>query len=257
MARNFWFLTKVFGAVALIALSSSPALANLSFPAARNKDGSPDRRRGAGSRAGGLQAVGCLTDGAKNLYALGPAPQEDGPLNMVSQTTLARPDFFWYMPPTSQGVVSFSLKASNGQEIYATEFQADGQEGIARLSLPSGLGASTALEPQQTYIWEVALHCEPGNERAMQYRLRGQITRVEAAAELQSQLKVAPRLKQAELYATNGVWNDSISALVDLQCDSAQRDESLAALGELFQSVGISEFFTQVPMLGDCDCDCN
>ncbi len=256
MARNFWSLTKVFGAVALIALSSSPALA-LSFPAAKDKDGAPDRRRGAGSRAGGLQAVGCLTDEAKTLYALGPAPQVDGPLNMVSQTTLARPDFFWYMPPTSQGVVSFALKASNGQEIYTTEFQADGQEGIARLSLPVGLGDGTALKPNQTYSWEVALNCEPGNERAMQYRLRGQITRVETAPGLQSQLKVSPRLKQAELYATNGVWNDSISALVDLQCDSAKRDESLAALGELFQSVGISEFFTQVPMLGDCDCDCN
>ena len=241
MARNFRFLTKVFGAVALIALTCSPALA-LSFPAAKGKDGSPDRRRGAGSRG----QDNCLVDETKSLFAIAPDSNQ-------SVTTVDRPDFFWYMPATDRGTVTFALE-EDGKVIYSTEFQADGKEGIAQLSLPDGIGA-VALKPAKSYKWSVQLTCDIEDPESMKFVLNSSISRQLPSAELSTQLKVASRLKQAELYAENGIWVDSLAALIDLQCDSSMRDEGLTAWSALLESVGL-EYFTQVPMLGDCACDC-
>lgn len=242
MARNFRLLTKVFGAVALVALTCSPAIAGLSFPAAAKKDGSPDRRRGAGSR--GIEE--CRVDKAKSPFAIAPDSN-------VSLTTQARPDFFWYMPATTTGTVIFKLEG-DGELLYRTEFQADGQEGIAQLSLPSGIGA-VDLQAGKSYRWSVELNCDIDNPESVKFAFSSTINRQQTSPELSSQLKVASSLNQAELYAENGIWMDSLSALVDLQCDPAMRDEGLAAWSALLKSVDL-EFFTQIPMLGDCDCDC-
>ncbi len=241
MARNIRFLSKALGAVALVMLSCSPALA-LSFPAAQKKDGSPDRRRGAGSRG----TEECRVDTAKSPFAIAPDSN-------LSLTTQARPDFFWYVPATTAGTVIFKLE-DNGELLYRSEFQADGKEGIAQLSLPDGIGA-VDLQVGKSYQWSVELNCDIDDIESMRFEFKSTISRKQASPELSSQLKVASSLNQAELYAENGIWIDSLSALVDLQCDPAMRDEGLAAWSALLKSVDL-EFFTQIPMLGDCDCDC-
>lgn len=254
MARNFRLLTKVLGALALIALSSSPALAGLSFPAAAKKDGSPDRRRGAGSRN-----PDCLvgeTSEEKNRTLFSMLPQTN-----TSLTTDAHPEFFWYTPPlNTKARVEFTLARAgdNGEPIYASTFISNGEEGIARLSLPTGMDGMS-LEIDQTYIWSVQLTClfpeQDHSEQSPLGRLDSTIQRVALSDSVESQLKVASRLGQAEVYAQNGFWNDSLSALANVQCNAATRDQSLSAWGELFKSVEL-DYFTQIPLLDDCDCTC-
>jgi hypothetical protein len=251
MARNIRFLTQVFGAVALIAITVTPALAQLSFPAAQNKDGSPDRRRGAGSRSAGCVAGETPQARERTLFAIVPQANK-------SLTTEAYPDFFWYAPPlTSDAEVEFTLvEAATGESIYNSVFRSDRKEGIARLSLPAGLG-SAGLEVGKEYTWSVQLNCSPGTaDGQVPVKLTSTIQRVALSESVASQLKVASSLGQAEVFAENGLWNDSLSALADSLCDAANRDAGLKAWTTLFQSVELN-YFTQVPMLADCDCACN
>lgn len=250
MVRSFCLLTKVFGAVALIVLTSSPALA-LSFPAAKTKDGSPDRRRGAGSRNAGCVAGQTDEERARTLFAILPQANE-------SLTTSAHPDFFWYTPPlTTPAEMTFILQEVGGNEdiVYRSVFRSNQKEGIARFSLPSGIGGAS-LEIGKQYVWSVALNCFPDEDSEQSpLVLKSGIQRIAPSESLESQLKVASSLGQAEVFAQNGLWNESLSALADSQCDATTRDQGLAAWSDLFKSVEL-DYFTQVPMLGDCACDC-
>lgn len=236
-------------ALVLLLLATAPALAGLSFPTAK-KDGSPDRRRGAGSRDPGASCIlPSQAEGAPALFAMAPDSNQ-------SLTTVARPDFFWYMPATTQGEVTFVLREAGGEQslIYSATFPAKGQEGIAQLSLPNGLGA-IELKPNQPYQWSVRLDCEPGDNQSFKQAFTSTIQRRLPDSTLAAQLKVASRLKQAEIYAENGIWNDSLSALVALQCSVATRDQGLEHWSGLLTSVDL-EYFAQIPMLEDCGCAC-
>lgn len=242
--------TRAIAATVLLLLATAPALAGLSFPTAK-KDGSPDRRRGAGSRDPGASCiVPSQADGpAPALFALAPDSNQ-------SVTTAARPDFFWYMPATDGGEVTFVLRETEGQQplVYSATFPAKGQEGIVRLSLPSGLGA-IELAPNKAYQWSVSLDCQPGDQQSFKQTFTSRIQRLAPDAALAAQLKVASSPKLPELYAENGIWNDSLSALVDLQCSAATRDQGLEDWAGLLTSVDLA-YFAQVPMLEDCGCAC-
>lgn len=251
MARNFRLFTQVFAALAVVALSSSPALAGLSFPAAKQKDGSPDRRRGAGSRNGGCIAGETTEEKARTLFSI--LPQ-----NNKSLTTAAYPDFFWYMPPLTEAAeITFTLQevGSNNKVVYTSIFRSNQKEGIARLSLPSGIGG-TSLEIGKQYAWSVKLNCFPGEDSEQApVLLKSEIQRIAPSTSLENQLEVSSSLGQAEVYAQNGLWNDSLTALADSLCNSANRDEGLAAWKALFESVEL-DYFKQVPLLNNCDCTC-
>lgn len=132
----------LLGAIALVLLSSTPALANLTFPT-QKKDGSPDRRRGAGSRPAETCLVGQTRDQlARSPFALVPES------NIVT-TSSAHPEFFWYMPPTTAASVTFELSKATGDQsvVYAADFPVNGTEGIARLALPRGVGGRSPWKP--------------------------------------------------------------------------------------------------------------
>lgn len=247
----------------MLCLFSGTAMAQLSFPPPTDRAGRPDRRRGAGSRGDS-----CVVDTAKKLYHLVPPPaeQEQSDDNAIAQLRYApldietlseAPEIFWYSPATEPGTqVRFTLTQLNpdspNQTLYTATFQLAGQEGLIRYRLPSEADFPP-LQSNVTYRWTVQLLC--GEEMSVRDRLRGQIKRVAPDEKTTTQLTVASRLNQAKLYAEKGYWFDSLSILTMLRCDPKQRDQALEAWTSQLKAADL-DYFTQVPWLENCDCDC-
>ncbi len=258
-------------------------MAQLSFPPPTDRAGRPDRRRGAGSRGDS-----CVVDTAKTLYHLVPSPTEHeqgdddaiarfryAPLEM--ETLSEAPEIFWYSPATELGTQArFSLTQihpnSPNQTIYTATFQLAGHEGLMRHRLPSEADFPP-LQPNVTYRWTVQLLC--GEDMSVRDRLRGQIKRIQSDENVTTQLSVASRLNQAKIYAEAGYWFDSLSVLTALRCDPPQQEQALGDQTLADQTLGNQTladqaleiwanqlkaadlaYFTQVPWLEGCDCNC-
>lgn len=228
------------GAIALVLLSSTATFAETSFPSAMSADGSPDRRRGAGARC----PHECINTDEETLFAL--VPQGNQSLTMQSQ-----PDFFFYMPRMSGDVrLQFQLQQAH-ETIYdlsiAPIFPESGVKILSLADLPN----VPHLQAGERYTWSVTLDCLPDGESKMHLRFVSELRVVEPDQQLLEQLTNVDELQQAEIYAKNGLWPDSLVALQQVKQqpqDFEQYQESVLAWDELLSSVGL-EYFASKPLL--------
>lgn len=195
--------------------------------------GIPGRREGGGTR----DASVCVQTKPANLTAL--MPQTNFGL-----TTAAYPRFFWYTPQTRAKFAEFRLYESDENQedkslVYTTTFSISGNPGIASLSLPH----QATLPPLTTgkdYRWSVAIICNP-NDRKRDVMVEGWVQRITPEAALSNKLATANPGDRVNLYATNGIWFDTLATLADQRCTNPDNTALSTSWTTLMKSVKLDK----------------
>jgi peptidoglycan hydrolase-like protein with peptidoglycan-binding domain len=203
-----------------------------------SNEGAPGNREAAATRAP------CPNlEGKPPLTALIPA-------TYIGLTTSDRPTFWFYVPysPKLQRPVEFVLYGTdNNNEIYKTTLRLQNTPGIVSLNLPETV---PPLESGKKYKWRFSFLCNLA-DRAEIRSVEGWVKRVTPNPKLQRQLESAAPRSRIALYAANGFWYDTLSAIAQLRRTSPQ-DATLAAnWASMLQSVGLDEI-TSAPIVACC-----
>ncbi len=176
------------------------------------------------------------------------------PATNLGLTVSGHPSFHWYLPETEARRGEFLLlyeeKTETGiQEvsIYETWFEVPEEPGIISLKLPEDI---PELESGKLYHWYLALRCNPARpeEDAV---VEGWVERVEPEAELTQKLDKAKPIEQANAYAENGIWQDSITVLANLMRSPSPSNAARDSWNTLLGSVGLEEIAAQ-PTIDCC-----
>jgi hypothetical protein len=193
--------------------------------------GIPSRREGAGTRGP------CLTPQG-SLMSLVP---EDAYGMTVSQ----QPTFFWYIPPKSieaspkaAKTASFRLLDEQENEVYTNDnIPLSGFSGIVSYTLP----ASVRLEVGQAYIWQFSVVCNPDAPSNNPF-VEGVIQRVEANQPLNQRLSSSSLRDRPSIYASAGIWYDSLTSLANLRCNNPGDIALTMGWSSLLRSVELADF---------------
>ena len=201
----------------------------------------PTGGRGAPSRTagGGMRGSACTTKGLP-LTALVPG---DGMNTLVgNQITLlvyvptVGPVFKNGKPvvdtsgnkvyPKAELIVMDEI----GNDVETKEVSLTGEAGVIQVSLSE----KTTLQANKKYFWEFAIVCD-ANDRTKDQFVQGELQRVQLNSEIKNALKQATPLKQAELYAKAGIWQETLTTAAQLRSSDPKTWE------DLLRSVGLKE----------------
>jgi hypothetical protein len=168
----------------------------------------------------------------------------------VVTTVSAQPTLFWYIPKTQVKTADFVVY-QRGQIVYQTQLALKGTPGVVQLSLPP----TVALETGREYNWKLVFNCNPTGESGNTEMVEGEIKRTVLTSTQKSQLAAAKQpLKQAEVYAKAGVWQETINILAQLRRDRPSDRDVNAAWKELLESVDLKNIASE-PLVECCRAD--
>lgn len=187
---------------------ATTAIRNLNTYIARRSNGiifasgKPHRTESAASRGAGLDS----------LVALTPSDQE------VQLTTAEHPTFFFYIPKSAQKTqeLKFVLQEGDAQTtkpLYQTTFTLVEKKGIVSVSTP---GDQPLLKTDKEYTWTFSISY-PLEPDVFPKSITGKIQRVQDEIIANQIQQTTQPLDQARIYATAGLWENSLSILANLR----------------------------------------
>ncbi|MEH2045467.1 DUF928 domain-containing protein [Nostoc sp.] len=208
----------------------------------------PDDINAPGNRVGGGKR-GCesmdkqlATSKKKQLTALVPVYQLPNAELVFGLTTTSHPTFWFYIPDDVTTVsAEFVLQNEAGETIYQSPVSLSGTPGVVSFSLPS---TASSLEIGKRYHWYFNTYC---NLQQSPVFVNGWIKRVEQNPIFKSQLETATPKQRVALYATNGIWYDSLTASAELRRLDQKRTDWAAML----QAVGLNNIASE-PIVNCC-----
>jgi hypothetical protein len=195
--------------------------------------GAPRETKGGAAR-GDVLCTASIEPGAQKLVLIAPATSSR------VLTTLERPTFLIYVPPTSAGKALFSLKTDKNQGHYRTFIPVPQKGGIVRITLPSD---APPLALNQSYEWGFALLCG-GKLRPDSPAVSSNIQRTQLEAKTMAALAGQSPLEQAGVYGANGIWYDMIATIATLRYSQPQNSALNATWNQLLQSAGLETIAT-------------
>lgn len=204
--------------------------------------GVPGRREGGGTR----DPYACVQGNPARLMAIMPETN-------LGLTNAAHPRFFWYSPKTRAKFAEFTLTKANEATpadkfpVFTTTFSITGTPGVVSLSIPTLI---PPLAVGQDYRWSLALICNPEN-RKQDIKVDGWIQRIAPDADLAGKLAKATPGDRPLLYASSGVWFDTLTTLAELRCANPQDAALAGSWAQLMQSVKLGTIADQ-PLVQQC-----
>lgn len=181
----------------------------IEFPDAPKRE--PPQSTAAGGRRGG-----CIKG---NIPITALTPSKDNSVKTVSP----QPEFFVYIPPTKAKFLQFILKDETGNQIDNQEIPITLDDGVMSINV----GEKTNLDIGKKYTWEISLICNPMAVNTSNYT-KGSIERITLEENLKEQLLANEDiLKQAQIYANNNIWQDTISLVASVQKSQPQEWQQL------------------------------
>ncbi|HIK11611.1 MAG TPA: DUF928 domain-containing protein [Oscillatoriaceae cyanobacterium M33_DOE_052] len=175
-------------------------------------DATPNNTSSGGTRGVSFRPPG---DAAPSNTASGgsrnpdiPAMTPVLPQNRYGRTVSARPTFYVFVPPTTSREVFFSIQDENRNHHYQTTLSIKSGGGLVGVTLPDD---APELEMGKNYQWFFVLLPPGGTLRPDSYGVQGWVKRVEAPTLGVGNLEP---LQIATLYASNGIWYDTVERLV-------------------------------------------
>lgn len=164
------------------------------------------------------------------------------PASNIGLTVQQSPTFFVYVPQVSSPV-EFTLLSENEVDlVYETSFQAN-NGGIISVSLPEN--TPTPLEVGKRYVWAVSVICDP-NDRSADVVAKGWVQRVKPEPGMLSQLQQKHELRdRLRIYAENGLWYETLSALAELRRQAPGDTGLKADWTQLLTSQGLDTVVAQ------------
>lgn len=188
---------------------------------------SADRGKPKRTSAGGRRGDSCLIieKNKPSLTAIMPTWDNQG--KTVKDTS----SLYIFVPQNNTKTGEFVLIDEQGNNTYQTNFTPPNQAGIVEVNIPS----SASLKAGKKYYWYFTLICD-SEDRSKDEYVSGLLERTTIGSLLNSSLQQATLLKQAEIYAKNNIWHDTIINVVAL------RQENPQIWVSLLESVGLKEF---------------
>jgi hypothetical protein len=172
------------------------------------KRGAPGGREGAGTRG--------VREPLPTLAVL--APQDHTGL-----TVQAQPVLYWYLSQETRQPVEIVLTDQQRvKPLLTIRLNPPLQPGMQRVRLADH---NIRLTPGVLYTWSVSLIRDTA-QRSSDVLTAGTIERIELPEALRRQLVHASTMTAARLYATEGLWYDTIAALSEL-IDTRPQDTAL------------------------------
>ncbi|MGK7944379.1 MAG: DUF928 domain-containing protein [Microcystaceae cyanobacterium] len=222
----------LFGFTPLSPSSSSTLISQITFPPSGDR-GAPKTTTGGGTR--GLDEV-CFppTENTAPLVAMMPNREN------VAKTASLTPVVYVHVPETTAAQGELIIVDSNNKEVYYSQFNLAASSGIIPVEIP----AEANLMAGNTYQWLFSVICDPELPFKNQ-ALQGKIEIVQLPQNMENQLKNAPPLEKAEIYATSELWFETLDTIAQLQPQETQ------AWISLLQSVGL-ESLSEKPLRACC-----
>ena len=151
-----------------------------------------------------------------------------------------------YIPETGAADAELTVFNELGDTTFQTTIELPSTPGTIQVKLPQyqADGVTPTFESGNLYYWDFALICDP-NDRSDDVLLGGGIQRIDASSDFLTQLDAVADdpLAQAELYATAGAWQETITLAASL------RSQNPDAWAELLTSVDL-DFLANQPIIG-------
>lgn len=175
-----------------------------------DRDGAPSGNSSGGSRGDCLQQLLAMSPKPTEIAAdpeRCKLPSEDPPTLTVSEFPT-----FWFYVPDQGGQVSAELVLfdSSGQPPIAQQIVLSGEAGIV------GVRLTQPIAVDRSYSWRFRINETP-DEASMNPSVRGTVRRIALDPTLAAQLEAASAQEQVALYAANGIWQETLTALVQLR----------------------------------------
>lgn len=162
-------------------------------------------------------------------------------------TTVSRPTFFAYVPPTSARQVEFLLQQVRSSDrkrdpiVFPKTIEISGKPQIISVQI------NQDLKPNVNYRWSFTTICNP-NDTSLDSRgnpfIEGLIQWSDLRNQdpkLQQTIQKTPLPKLPELYAANGLWMDALTTLAQLRCQSPSDPNLLTDWTELVNSMELGK----------------
>ncbi|MDX2097941.1 MAG: DUF928 domain-containing protein [Leptolyngbyaceae cyanobacterium bins.59] len=205
---------------------TSEIIANASKPKAPAKKARSKPRyipggRGTPTRTAAGTVRGNMCRGDQPPVAL--IPQIKNAANEISKvevgTTVSdRPSFAFYVPPVSQRPtgatqpIRFTLYGPDQKIHWSTQLPGN-VSGVVSVNLPK---TADPMEVDRVYNWVVRVDCNP-NDQTERIEVEGWTMRIAPTVELRKQLAQTAPEEVPALYASFGIWHESISSLMELR----------------------------------------
>ena len=192
--------------------------------------GLPGRREGSGTR--------------------GKCPAEPillAPNDHVGLTTSERPTFFWYV--ASPNPIEFTLveEGSDGTDhTVLNRIVQVTKAGIVQMPLPSD---TPPLKVGKSYTWTVAIYCNPQSLVGENVFMQTSIQRVMPDINLAAQLRTASPQDQPAIYATAGIWYDTLTTLANLRRMHPDDAQLKTEWTELLRAVKLPNAVLNAPLV--------
>lgn len=213
----------------------------------------PDDFEGEGRPRGGSGAGGTRGDCLQQLLALSPKPTETAiesefcqlPDEDIPTLTVSEFPTFWFYVPDQGGQVSaeFTLFNPQGQPVRQ-QVVLSGEAGIV------GIRLTQPLAVDRSYTWRFRIDEAPG-DAPKNPTVRGTVQRIAIDPTLAAQLEAASAQERITLYAAEGIWQDTLTALVQLRQAQPNNAELQADWSSLLTSVHLGSV-TTAPILDCC-----
>lgn len=211
-------------------------------------------------RIGGFSRSGGCASPAKLMAFVPPARSEEKVNTFkttVEITLSSRPTIWVYVSAIPKNAeLEFSLQdAAGNRELYNTRFMANGQTGLLGVRLPDTV---PELVIGENYFWEIAMRCDPEGASTNLISTSSWVQRV-APNQMQvtpafdpkslvRELARASNLDKPSIYADLGVWQDAVTAIIDLQQKQPDNQELKQDWRNLLTGAQMTEF-VNVPIL--------
>ncbi|MBX2862133.1 MAG: DUF928 domain-containing protein [Leptolyngbyaceae cyanobacterium MAG.088] len=221
----------------LMAAIAGPSYA-LEFPQTRD--------RGAPARGPSLATRGEICLDPQNRPSLTSLLPHNAIATAFGNDTDIPMALWFYVPETSATSAELTIVSELGDELYQRTIALPDTPGTIQIDLPRHQvdGVTPAFESGQLYFWDFALICDP-DDRGDDILLGGGIQRLDASPDFLAQLDgvADDPLAQAELYASAGVWQETIALAANL------RPQNPKAWTELLSSVDLAAI-AEKPIVG-------
>jgi Domain of Unknown Function (DUF928) len=184
---------------------------SLEFPPSTNR-GAPARTAG-----GGVRGETC-TSATRNAFTV------LMPENNISTTAAGSATLFFYVPEVKSKAAELLLIDEEGNDVYTTTVTLPNSSGIIQVSLPEKTETGQPLIAlNKDYTWRFAIVCDE-KDRTRDLPLDGTVRRVSLQPAVQTALQQAKTdpLKQAEVYAKAGIWQETLMVAASMRQKNPQ-----------------------------------
>lgn len=164
------------------------------------------------------------------------------PTSNIGLTLTDSPTFFVYVPQTEAPIEFTLLSEKEDELIYETGFKID-KPGIVAVKVKPG-NKTKSLELGKRYVWSFSMICDP-LDRSADLVVKGWVQRVEKQTNIQSDLQKSDPMARLNVYAQNGIWYETISALAELRSQTPSDSILTSEWNKLLQSQGLDSIATK------------